>query len=83
MARKMNVYYAAARDLGTGELADCKIVASSYDIAVKKARKEFNDCLNYYEFEVNEQEVDEEEVRGLKAGVYGDVPYGYAYQVFC
>ena len=83
MARKMNVYYAAARDLTDGTLADCKIVASNYDIAEKKAIKEFNSRLNYYEFEVNEQEVNEEEAKDLKAGVYDDAPYGYAYRVFC
>ena len=79
----MNVYYAAARDLTDGTLDDCKIVASSYDVAEKKARQWFNKRLHYYEFEVNEQEVDEEEVKDLKAGVYDDVPYGYAYRIFC
>ena len=80
MARKMNIYYAAARDLTTGELSDCKIVASNYDVAEKKARQWFNKQLHCYEFEVNEQN---EETEDLKAGVYDDVPYGYAYRIFC
>lgn len=82
MARKMNVYYAAAMDLTDGTLSDCKIVASNYEVAEKKARQWFNKHLRYYEFEVNEQELDEEDVN-LKAGVYEDAPYGYAYRVFC
>ena len=84
MARKMNVYYAAARDLGTGDLSDCKIVASTYDVAEKKAIKYFNKCLYYYEYEINEQEdIDEEDRKDLKAGIYNDAPWGYAYRVFC
>ena len=81
MARKMNVYYAAAMDLTDGTLCDCKIIASNYDVAEKKARQCFNKHLRYYEFEVNEQEINEEDVN-LKAGIY-DAPYGYAYRVFC
>ena len=80
MARQMKVYYAAARDLTSGDLCDCKIIASSYEVAEKKARQWFNKQLYYYEFEVNEQI---EDTGGLKAGVYEDAPYGYAYMVFC
>lgn len=82
MARKLKVYYAAARDLTDGTLSDCKIIASNYDVAEKKARQWFDKELYYYEFEVNEQEIDEDDVN-LKAGVYEDAPYGYAYSVFC
>lgn len=80
MARKMNVYYAAARDLTDGTLCSCKIVASCYDVAEEKARKWFNKRLRYYEFEINKQEMDEDV--NLKAGIYS-APYGYAYRVFC
>ena len=78
----LKAYLAAARDLGDGALADCKIVAPTYDEAEKKAREYFNDCLEYYEFEVVEIEPEEDEV--LVEGIYyNDAPSNYAYHVFC
>ena len=78
---KNNIYYAAARDLISGTLADCKIIAPTYAAADKYATDFFDGVLDRYEFEINKQEPDEDDL-SLEPGVY-DAPSNYAYNVFC
>ena len=81
--QNLKVYLAAARDLTNGTLADCKIITTDDEKAKELARTYFNDCLDYYEFEVIEQDLDEEEDEVLEEGVYDEAPSNYAYSIFC